>query len=1247
MPDGDRVDGAPVIPGYRLVRLLGEGGMGRVYLAEDEALGRRAAVKVMPARRVDSEDARARFLREARLLASVEHPNVVRVYAFGEAEGQPYLVMEYVEGESLADRLRRERRLGQPEVLRIARAVTEALAAAWESGVVHRDVKPSNILIDRKGHVRVADFGLAKPTVASPDPTLTREGAVVGSPAYMSPEQGRGLPVDFRTDVYSLGVVLYEALAGARPFEGATPVDVLAKHLFAELPSLSAQRPDLSAEVVEVVGWMTCKDPAQRPASYAELLSRLASLPLVEDGTSGSTLVRLPPEPRAGARRGQRIGLAAAGVVLLLLAAAAAVRWLRPAPPPAGGAGRLAIAVASFHGPDEESAREGRVMASLVEGEVSRRLGSQGATIVGPDQIREVVRDHAAARALGERIGASVVIWGEALALHGETEIQPYFTLVPPKKEAASETHQASGMRGLDALEGLGERAAGPMVLAAQATNQIGLRRTGAAGVGDLVLLLAGVQALYGADRPEKALRYFEQAPRSSESLRYEAEALERLGRLDDALVAARQAVAADPTDASAQAQLGDGALRAGLFAEAVAAHRRAAEARKPYTAHRAIFKADRLYVRETFHSLRYTKGKERDTGYLLALDPSSGRVLERYRSPGPILALRSTGEGEEFEIAYPLRGAPSTGDERRIGFSGGRFDRPVFWVSLYERRMGINARLAIASNFVAWPREWGFGLVDPPVDDAPRTLPELERALRAALEKDPTQPWHLFLLGQAAWTQSRHEEAAALWDRMLAGPYAGVPYYEYAYMATFFEKNGQPGWADRAFEESLARRRRMPQAVGLTSALERMIDTPFALRAVTASLPDLRAFAWVQRAEALAGVCGEGDHALLELWRRHWRGRADSANEVAAEEAQRRSLTFSIEDALVHVDLATYAFVVTTLGFWITLGALAAQRRGRRDRLIATLGPVPLRLILFAWVACLASGLWLGESGRRFARASAFDIGNADATGSTLITERLDALVTRCDVPQTRWAAAVANHLAGNRDRAAELYRSLHGDPRAEQNLDALERGHLAPPVSLTGADLLAAYTAEGWSSRLGWLAVPGRVFRVLYEGMDLASPVAWLTALAGLAVAVAFVRARPSAAESALPSGRMARLAQRLVPGLADVRGGRAFRGYATLVLFLFPALVLAMQVVSLAGAPGLGPLTSFYSFEVLKAYSVPPSFLLADGTASAAARWWVLMSHPHAAAFFGLAAAAAVAAILLHVRRLREDALRASSP
>jgi hypothetical protein len=279
---------------------------------------------------------------------------------------------------------------------------------------------------------------------------------------------------------------------------------------------------------------------------------------------------------------------------------------------------------------------------------------------------------------------------------------------------------------------------------------------------------------------------------------------------------------------------------------------------------------------------------------------------------------------------------------------------------------------------------------------------------------------------------------------------------------------------------------------------------------------------------------------------------------------------------------------------------------------------------------------VWLGEAGRRLARYSDFDLGHADATGSAYVTGKLDALVARCDVPQTRWAAAVANHLAGNRDRAAELYRSLRSDPRAEQNLEALESGRLSPPVPLTGADLLAAYAAEPWSSRLGWLAVPGRAPRVLYGGVDLASPIAWMTALAGLGLAVAFARARPCAAESTPPPGRTARLAGWLLPGISDLWGGRVFRGYATLVLFLFPVLVLVMQAVSLAGAPGIGPITSFYSFEVLKVYAVPSSFLRADGTPSAAARGWVLLSLPHAAVFLGLAAAALLVSISLHVRR-----------
>ena len=618
------------IPGYVLERHLGQGGMGAVYLARDESLGRRVALKVVLETRAGGEEARSRFRREARAMASVEHQNVVRLYTFGTTETSDYLVMEYVEGETLATALAVRTAGRRRSVENLARD-----AAGARGGVGERDRSPGREALERaarwKGRARVADFGLAKSAVRALDEScLTADQSVLGTPHYLSPEQARGQPVDFRSDVYSAGLVLYEMLTGERPFQGPTPAVVVARRLTEEAPDLATKCPGLSQRTLSVYRWMVNRLPEQRPASYEELIAATDS-PTGREKL-GST----------GMRR-WTVSLAAS---LILVAAGAAVLWLRPPQHSLAKPSVLVVAVAPFYGPDEDSAREGKVMAALVQGEVSRRLGTLGAKVIGPEETHTVVRDHAAARSLGERAGAAVVIWGEAFALHGESEIQPYFTLVPPKKEAPAEAGAGAGGRARDVLEGLGERAAGPVVLAAQATNQIGLRRTGAAGIGDLVLVLAGVQALYAEDRPERALSYFDQAPRNSESLRYRAEALERLGRFDDALATARQAAAADPLDASAQAQLGDCALRAGLFAEAVAAHRRAAEMRKPYTARRAIYQGGLLYVRETYRILRYMQGKEQDTGYLLALDLESGRVLGRHRCPGSILAMRPAGGG-------------------------------------------------------------------------------------------------------------------------------------------------------------------------------------------------------------------------------------------------------------------------------------------------------------------------------------------------------------------------------------------------------------------------------------------------------------------------------------------------------------------------------------------------------------------------------------------------------------------------
>ncbi len=267
--------------------------MGVVYLAEDTTLNRRVAIKVMTASLAEEEASGAFFLREARAMATVEHPHVVRIYSFGERLGAAYLVMEYVEGESLAERIRRVGKVALDEAMPIALQVTEALEAAWEKGIVHRDVKPANVLLDARGRARVGDFGLAKTVAAVADSPLTRAGLIVGTPDYLSPEQARGESVDFRSDIYSLGVVLYEMLGGVRPFGGTTPIAIVAHHLHTQPPPLRDLRPDAPASVLTLVESMMDKDRERRPQSYTELRRRI-------DEWSGPTEVWTKGSPFRG-----------------------------------------------------------------------------------------------------------------------------------------------------------------------------------------------------------------------------------------------------------------------------------------------------------------------------------------------------------------------------------------------------------------------------------------------------------------------------------------------------------------------------------------------------------------------------------------------------------------------------------------------------------------------------------------------------------------------------------------------------------------------------------------------------------------------------------------------------------------------------------------------------------------------------------------------------------------------------------
>ena len=259
---------------YTFERELGRGGNATVYLAYDIKHDRQVALKVLSpelAHAVRTE----RFLREIQIAAKLSHPHILPLYDSGAVDGVLYYVMPYVEGESLRDRLNREKQLAVDDGLRITRDVAEALGYAHKQGVVHRDIKPENIML-HEGHALVADFGIARALTAAGGGTVTESGLAVGTPAYMSPEQGSGAEVDGRSDLYSLGCVLYEMVTGHPPFAGETAQEVLARHALDAVPSLRAARPGVPGVVERAVVKALAKVPADRFTTAAQFAGALA-----------------------------------------------------------------------------------------------------------------------------------------------------------------------------------------------------------------------------------------------------------------------------------------------------------------------------------------------------------------------------------------------------------------------------------------------------------------------------------------------------------------------------------------------------------------------------------------------------------------------------------------------------------------------------------------------------------------------------------------------------------------------------------------------------------------------------------------------------------------------------------------------------------------------------------------------------------------------------------------------------------
>ena len=252
---------------YRLDRRLGSGGMADVWLAEDQELGRKVAIKILHERYANDTQFVERFRREATHAAGLSHPNVVSIYDRGEAEGSYYIVMEYVEGRTLKELILTRGPCPVPVAISYVRQVLAALRYAHRNGIVHRDIKPHNVLVDHEGRVKVADFGIARAGSSQ----MTEAGSIIGTAQYLSPEQARGAPVDESSDLYSTGVVLYELLTGEVPFTGETPVEIAMKHLQQVPPAPSSIRHEIPHDLDLIVLRALAKEPADRYRSAKEL----------------------------------------------------------------------------------------------------------------------------------------------------------------------------------------------------------------------------------------------------------------------------------------------------------------------------------------------------------------------------------------------------------------------------------------------------------------------------------------------------------------------------------------------------------------------------------------------------------------------------------------------------------------------------------------------------------------------------------------------------------------------------------------------------------------------------------------------------------------------------------------------------------------------------------------------------------------------------------------------------------------
>jgi serine/threonine-protein kinase len=374
---------------FAIERELGRGGMATVWLAQDVKHDRLVALKVLRPE-IAAALGVERFLREIHIAARLAHPHIVPLHDSGEVDGLLYYIMPYVEGESLRERMQREGPLPVDQAVRLAREIAGALVYAHAHGIVHRDIKPENVLL-QSGHAVVTDFGIARAVTAAAGPALTRSGVIIGTPLYMSPEQVAGDPVDGRSDVYSLGCVLYEMLAGVPPYPGGSSLEVLARHTVDPVPSLRERRTDVPAAVAHAVARALAKMPSERQPDATAFEAELAAL--------------APPAGGGPGRRARSRGIGAGLLAAAILTGGYLLLTERPRAPEKSIA---VLPLANQSGSQEDLVRSDGMTEALIDA-LSHVSALRVASRISVAPYQDAKLD---SRAIGQRLGVATLLEG-------------------------------------------------------------------------------------------------------------------------------------------------------------------------------------------------------------------------------------------------------------------------------------------------------------------------------------------------------------------------------------------------------------------------------------------------------------------------------------------------------------------------------------------------------------------------------------------------------------------------------------------------------------------------------------------------------------------------------------------------------------------------------------------------------------------------------------------------------------------